>query len=122
MARPRLSDEVKKARGTFRPSRADNSVASLCDSANRRLQAAKTLLDPESYAVYEAAIHRIEFDTPHLDGKHAVPSIDCLDDIELIEGAVDALLDSIGADEYIRSLLALRSSFLYRMIIEAREA
>jgi hypothetical protein len=125
MPNPRVADEIKQRRGTYRADRADRSNApannGLCDGAYRRLRIARTLLDPESYAIYEEAIHRVEFDTPHIDGKHAIPSIDCLEDIELVEGGIDELLRSIGADEETTSILRLRSSDIYRLILDQQE-
>lgn len=118
MARPRIPDEIKMARGTFRPGRANPSVNGLCEHANRRLQVAKDLLGPEAYDVYAEAIHRIEFRTPHCDGQHGMPTIDGLADIEIVEAAVDELLRTIGADAEIRSVLSLRSSDLYHLILD----
>jgi hypothetical protein len=122
MARPRLPDEVKIARGTYRPGRANASVNNgLCDGANRRLKTARQLLDADSLAIYEEAIHRIEFDTPHTDdGHHGMPSIDGLADIEAVEGGIDELLRAIGASEHVRSVLSLHSSDLYRLILDAQ--
>lgn len=119
MARPRIPDEIKIARGTYRPGRANPSANGLCEHANRRLQVAKDLLGPEAYDVYAEAIHRIEFRTPHCsDGTHGMPTIDGLADIEMVEGAVDALLNSVDADEETRRVLTLNSSDLYRLILD----
>jgi hypothetical protein len=118
MARPTLPDEVKKARGTYRPGRANAPVNGVCEGASRRLRVAETLLDANSFAIYEEAIHRIEFNTPHVGGRHGMPSLDCLWDIEQVEGGVDELLRSIGASEEMTSILRLRSSDLYRLILE----
>jgi hypothetical protein len=118
MARPTLPDEIKKARGTFRPGRANASANGLCEGASRRLRVAETLLDADSLAIYAEAIHRIEFDTPHVDGRHAMPSIDCLADIEAVEGGIDEMLRSIGASEHVRNVLSLHSSDLFRLILE----
>ena len=120
MARPTLPDEVKKARGTFRPGRANAPADNACEGASRRLRMAETLLDPDSLAIYAEAIHRIEFDTPHVDGKHGIPSLDCLSDIEAVEGGIDELLRAIGASEETTSILRLRSSELYRLILDAQ--
>jgi hypothetical protein len=121
MPNPRVADEIKARRGTYRADRSDASANNgLCEGANRRLRNAKTLLDPESYAIYEEALHRVEFDTPHICGKHAMPSIDCLADIEAVEGGIDELLRSIGADEETTSILRLRSSDLYRLVLDAQ--
>jgi hypothetical protein len=125
MPNPRVADEIKARRGTYRADRANASANNgLCEGANRRLRNAKTLLDPESFAIFEEAIHRIEFDTPHVAGKHAVPSVDCLHDIEACEGGIDELLRSIGASEETTSILRLRSSDLFRLILaqQARAA
>jgi hypothetical protein len=113
MVRPRIPDEIKMAHGTYRPGRAnpsDSGLSGLCEGAIRRIKTAKSLLDPDSLAVYTEAIERIESDTPHVAGKHAVPDLDALSDIELVEGAILALLDSIGASEHIRDILRLKSS------------
>lgn len=121
MGRPSLSVETKIARGTYRPGRENRPVRGLCEGASRRLQMAKNLLDADSLEVYSQAIHRVEFRTPHIDSKHGMPTIDGLADIEVVEGAVDELLKSIGADEHLRSVLSLRSSDLYRLILDQQE-
>ena len=118
MGRPALPDEVKIRRGTYRPGRAHQPVSGLCDSASRRLQMAKDLLDPDALEIYSQAIHHVELRTPHADGKHMMPSIDSLGEIEIVEGAVDLLLTSIGADAHLRSVLSLHSSDLFRLIID----
>jgi hypothetical protein len=120
MARPALPTEIKQRRGTYRPGRDNPSVSGLCDGASRRIQMARKLLDADSLAVYTEAVGLIEDATPHVDGKHGLPDSDALVDIQVIEGAVDALLDSIGAGEHIRSVLSLRSSDLYRLILDAQ--
>jgi hypothetical protein len=94
-------------------------VSGLCEGANRRIQVARQLLDAESLAVYTEAVELIESETPHVDGKHGMPDPSALADIQIIEGAIDALFDSIGADEHTRDVLALRSSQLYRLILDA---
>jgi hypothetical protein len=118
MARPRLSDEIKMARGTFRPGRANAPANGLCEGAGRRIRTAKSLLDADSLAVYTEAVELIESETPHVDGKHALPDSDVIADIEIIEGAIDVLLDSIDADERTRDILRLRSAELYRLIVK----
>ncbi|SRR6266567_563000 len=120
MVRPRIPDEIKRLRGTYRPGRANAPANGLCDGANRRIRAAKSLLDADSLAVYIEALELIEDATPHVAGKHAMPDADALADIEIIEGAADALLDSIGADEQTRDILSLHSSDLYHLIIDAQ--
>jgi hypothetical protein len=107
-------------RGTYRASRDNPSVAGLCDGANRRLQIARQLLDADSLAVYTEAVELIESETPHIDGKHGLPDPDALADIEIIEGAIVVLLDSIGADEHTRDILRLRSSELYHLVLDAQ--
>jgi hypothetical protein len=119
MARPRLSDEIKMARGTYRPGRANAVLNGLCESANRRIRTAKQLLDAESIAVYTEAVELIDSEIPHVDGKHGMPDSEALADIEIIERAIDVLLDSIGADEHTRDILGLRSSKLYHLILDA---
>ncbi len=73
MVRPRIPDEIKRLRGTYRPGRANAPANGLCDGANRRIRAAKSLLDADSLAVYIEALELIEDATPHVAGKHAMP-------------------------------------------------
>jgi hypothetical protein len=120
MGRLPIPDEIKMKRGTYRAGRANASANGLCDSANRRIKIAKGLLDADSLATYTEAVEVIESETPHIGSVHAIPDPEALKDIEIIEGAVDALLDSVGADEQTRDILRLRSSELYRLIIDAQ--
>ena len=47
-----------------------------------------------------------------------MPTLDGLADIEIVEGAVDLLLKQAGTDDETRRALSLRSSDLYRLIID----
>lgn len=118
MGRPPIPDEIKRARGTYRPGRANPNVLSVCEHASRRLQIAKNLLDPEAYDAYAEAIHHVEFRTPHCEGgTHGMPSIDAIAEIEIVEGAVDAMFKAYGVSEEARRALSLNSSRLYRLIL-----
>src|SRR6266566_4438653 len=81
MVRPRIPDEIKRLRGTYRPGRANAPANGLCDGANRRIRAAKSLLDADSLAVYIEALELIEDATPHVAGKHAMPDADARADL-----------------------------------------
>ncbi|HEY2578419.1 MAG TPA: hypothetical protein VGI74_19125 [Streptosporangiaceae bacterium] len=78
-----------------------------CPQAARKLDRAKRILDADLFGIYLEAVQRIEQQTPHTDGFHGVPDPDALEDIAIVERAINSV---------VPPELELHASDLYSLI------
>jgi hypothetical protein len=64
----------------------------MCSHAARRIAKAKPILDPATFDIYVEAVDRIERETPHYNGYHGMPDPEALDDIAIVENAINPIL------------------------------
>lgn len=83
------------------------SANGVCPHVMRRLARAKRILNHDTYDIYVEAIERIDAQTPHCGGYHGIPDDDWLDDIAIVERAVNTV---------VPPELELHSSDLYSLI------
>jgi hypothetical protein len=107
MARPRIPDDVKRNRGTFRRPILDECPHALRRKSKARSAAIAGRISGETLELFEEAVDEIEENTPHVDDSHGMPDEESLAYIEIISDAVNPHLP---AD------LHLKSAHLFRMI------
>jgi hypothetical protein len=97
VGRPRIPDEIKRARGTFKPSRAISNGA-LCEHLEKRYNKAKRLVPDNEFFLdaYHEILELIDANHEHVQGMHGVLSGAELDAVRLLEELTRQLLDSIG--------------------------
>jgi hypothetical protein len=96
MAQKTAAEKLRVGRSPGRDSggRVVGATASngVCALAVRKLTRAKRILDPDTYELYAEAVLRIDAEIPHLNGYHGIPGTDALDDIAVVERAINTVV------------------------------
>ncbi len=116
--RPRIPDEIKRQRGTFRPSRsAPSANGTLCPILQRKYETALRLCptDPDFTAAYHEVLEMIDANHEHVDGCHGILTGPELEAVEELEELIRQMLDTIGATRDIYNALEMHYTKLCRL-------